>query len=228
MTKTVQNDEFAFYPLKKGFAPQTPENDENDDQSWGLKSTIFRGISEPQKIALTKARLLKHNLHFHGFPFPEKWFTLNNKENPQHQKTWCMTLLDLRQVRIAKRRRRGRPRKTHVGFISGEEFSWTESGKKKEPQPKLFGPGVFGWGWASSTWRGGGQKVQHVLKTQEKTNFLGGYPGGARKIWEMFNFWPLTRAHFSLFFQRTAQSCRGEKVGAPQNHHRYEHSHRSA
>ena len=36
------------------------------DQFWDLENTIFKGISEPQKIALTKARLLKHGFPVHG------------------------------------------------------------------------------------------------------------------------------------------------------------------
>ena len=49
------------------------------------------------------------------------------------------------------------------------------SGKKKEPKPKLFGPVRVGWG--SSTWTGGGQKVRYVPRNQGNQTFWAGYPG---------------------------------------------------
>ena len=58
------------------------------------------------------------------------------------------------------------------------------------PNPNFFGPDIFRWGWGSSMWRGGDQKVRYVLRSpwnqtfwRDIPGFLGGYPGGARKVW---------------------------------------------
>ena len=53
-------------------------------------------------------------------------------------------------------------------------LSSPNSGKKKEPKPKHFGPDIFGWGGVLPGEGGGGQKVQFVLRSPGKPNFLAG------------------------------------------------------
>ena len=80
-----------------------------------------------------------------------------------------------------------------------------QSGKKKEPKPKLFGPDIFRWGGGLPREWGGSQTVRYVPRNQGNQTFLAGYPGillgylgGARKVWEkkkfVFNFCPLNNS----------------------------------
>ena len=66
--------------------------------------------------------------------------------------------------------------------------------RKKNPNLN-FWVRYFLVGWGSSTWRGGGQKVQYVPRNPGNQTFLAGYPGilpgypgSARKVWEK-NVW---------------------------------------
>ena len=71
-----------------------------------------------------------------------------------------------------------------------EKYSKNSSGKKKEPKPKHFGPGIFGWGAGLPREQvGAKKKLRYVLRNIGKPNilagypgFLAGYPGGARKV----------------------------------------------
>ena len=76
-----------------------------------------------------------------------------------------------------------------------------ESGKKKGPKPKLFGPNIFGWGGGLPRERVGAKKFGTSLETQE-TKLFGGisrdfaqdFPGAPEKFEKktfVFDFYPL-------------------------------------
>ena len=46
-----------------------------------------------------------------------------------------------------------------------------ESGKKKEPKPKLFGPDIFGWGGGFAREGVGAKKFGMCFETQENQTF---------------------------------------------------------
>ena len=79
--------------------------------------------------------------------------------------------------RVQRAPRESRKRRKQAFFLRYTLFCLNlTSGKKKEPKPKLFGLDVSG-GVGSSTWTGGGQKVQYVPRNTGKLNFWAGYPG---------------------------------------------------
>ena len=77
--------------------------------------------------------------------------------------------------------------KTSVWKTSGWFFCCLVKGTLTQ----TFWSGYFPVGWGSSTWTGGGQKVNMSLEIRGNQTFwagcpgiLPGYPGGARKVWE--------------------------------------------
>ena len=76
-----------------------------------------------------------------------------------------------------------------------------ESGKKKEPKPKLFGPDIFWWGGGLPREGVVAKRFDMSFETRESQilcrdipGFWLGYPGGARKVSEkvksVFNYVP--------------------------------------
>ena len=71
---------------------------------------------------------------------------------------------------------KGRHSCVHAKLLLGFCFMLI-SGKRKGPEPKLFGPDIFGWGGGLPCEGVGGPKVRYVLQNSGKPNFLAGYPG---------------------------------------------------
>ena len=71
-----------------------------------------------------------------------------------------------------------------------EKFTSQNSGRKKEPKPKLFGPDIFQWGRGLPRERMGAKKFDTSLETREIKLFGRDIPGfgrdipGARKVRE--------------------------------------------
>ena len=58
-----------------------------------------------------------------------------------------------------------------------ESLNSPNSGKKKEPKAKLFGPDLLWWGGGLPREGVGAKKFGMSLETHGKSNFLAGYPG---------------------------------------------------
>ena len=56
-------------------------------------------------------------------------------------------------------------------------FLWQESGKKKEPKPKLFGPDIFGWGGGLPREGVGAKKFSMSFGNQGNQTFWRDIPG---------------------------------------------------
>ena len=91
----------------------------------------------------------------------------------------------------------------------------TNSGKKKEPKPKLFGPDIFQWGKGLPRERVGAKKFDKYPETREIKLFGRDIPGFCRDIpgvpekFEkkrlVFNFRSLQTQVFWLFYTVEAQ-----------------------
>ena len=73
------------------------------------------------------------------------------------------------------------------------------SGKKNEPKPKLFGPGIFGWSGGLPREMVGAKKLGMSFETQENQTFWRDIPGFCRDIPELPEKFEKTTKLCSIF-----------------------------
>ena len=76
-------------------------------------------------------------------------------------------------------------KKTSCAFFVPYRRKEVQSGKKKEPKPKLFGPDNFGWGGGLPREAVGAEKFGRSLETREIKLFWRDIPGFCRDIPEV-------------------------------------------